>query len=139
MELAFKKQLVQLRKAAGISQDELATKLFVSRQAISKWETGESVPDLIKVSEIAQYFGVSLDELVWGLTSQENVARSKEPVDQACVTSDEQQQQQGRNREEMGATKITNFYEFFERFWWAIFPIGGFLSWFIPRIIEAFK
>lgn len=49
MKLIFSQQLVKLRKEKHFSQDELAEKLFISRQAISKWERGEVTPDLAKI------------------------------------------------------------------------------------------
>ena len=52
------------RKKAGLSQDALAERLGVSRQAISKWETGESVPDTGKLLPLANALGVSLDWLL---------------------------------------------------------------------------
>lgn len=60
----FKDNLLSLRKLNNMSQEELAEKLDVSRQTLSKWETGESVPDIDKCMSISQIFDVSLDELV---------------------------------------------------------------------------
>lgn len=53
-----------LRKKAGLSQEELAEKLDVSRQAVSKWELGAAVPTADKLLEISDLFGVSLDHLM---------------------------------------------------------------------------
>lgn len=55
-----------LRSAAGLSQEQLAERLDVSRQAISKWELGASAPDLDKLILLGNLFGVSLDQLVKG-------------------------------------------------------------------------
>ena len=52
------------RKKAGYSQEEMAEKLGVSRQAVSKWETGEAVPELAKFTAIAKLFNVSTDWLL---------------------------------------------------------------------------
>lgn len=60
-------QICRLRTAAGMSQEELASLLEVSRQSVSKWETGASVPDVEKLIKLAQLFGVTLDELVTGV------------------------------------------------------------------------
>jgi transcriptional regulator with XRE-family HTH domain len=54
----------QLRKGKGLSQEELAGQLTVSRQAISKWELGESVPDTENVVQLSKLFGVSADYLL---------------------------------------------------------------------------
>jgi len=56
--------LVALGKLNNISQEELAEKINVSRQTISKYETGESIPDIEKTAAIANVYGVSIDELV---------------------------------------------------------------------------
>ena len=60
----FHSNLIQLRKLNGLSQEELAEKLGVSRQTLSKWETGDSLPDIEKCRVLADVFGVTMDELV---------------------------------------------------------------------------
>ena len=60
----FRDNLIQLRRMGGLSQEALAEKLEVSRQTLSKWETGESVPDIEKCRRLADIFGVTLDNLV---------------------------------------------------------------------------
>lgn len=62
--MEFCEKLQNLRKGAGMTQLELAEKLMVSRQAISKWETGNAIPDLENIIPICDLFGVSLDYLV---------------------------------------------------------------------------
>lgn len=57
-------KILSLRTARGMSQDDLAEKLEVSRQSVSKWETGQSTPDLDKIIRLADLFGVGVDELV---------------------------------------------------------------------------
>ncbi len=57
-------KILTLRKKLGWSQDELAEKLSVSRQSVSKWETGDSVPESAKLPEIAKIFSVSTDYLL---------------------------------------------------------------------------
>lgn len=59
----FKDNLVQLRKYHRFTQEDLAEKLGVTRQALAKWEAGETVPDLDKCKTLADIFGVSLDDL----------------------------------------------------------------------------
>lgn len=59
-------EICRLRSAAGMSQEELAARLEVSRQSVSKWETGASIPDVEKLIKMAELFGVTLDELVTG-------------------------------------------------------------------------
>lgn len=64
MQLA--ETICALRAGAGMSQSELAERLGVSRQSVSKWETGAAVPDLDKLVKLAALFQVSLDRLVTG-------------------------------------------------------------------------
>lgn len=61
MDFSIKLQL--LRKKAGLTQDELALKLGVSRQAISKWEIGDAFPDLCKLADLCELFSLSIDAL----------------------------------------------------------------------------
>lgn len=56
--------LQKFRKSKGLSQEELAEKCDISRQAIAKWESGESVPTIDKLIFLADFYKVSLDELV---------------------------------------------------------------------------
>ena len=60
----FSEKLYRLRKQSGLSQEELAEKLEVSRQAVSKWESGASMPESGKLPAISAFFGVSLDYLL---------------------------------------------------------------------------
>ena len=64
-------QIYELRTKKGLSQGELAEALDVSRQSVSKWETGSSVPELDKLIKLSQLFGVTLDELVLDKTPEE--------------------------------------------------------------------
>lgn len=57
-------KILLLRKREGISQEELANQLNTSRQAISKWETGQSTPDLDKIVALSKYFSVTTDYLL---------------------------------------------------------------------------
>ncbi len=56
--------LFQARKEAGLSQEQVAEKLGVSRQTISKWETNETIPDIFQAKKLAVIYDVSLDKLV---------------------------------------------------------------------------
>lgn len=57
-------RIYTLRRKMGLSQEQLAEKIGVSRQAISKWEVGQSVPELEKMKALCECFGISMDELV---------------------------------------------------------------------------
>lgn len=78
--MRLQENLVRLRKQKGYSQEELAYLLGISRQSVSKWESGSSIPELERLIEIADLFKVSLDELVKG----------EKAVEQGFVVSDEQ-------------------------------------------------
>lgn len=60
----FKDNLIALRKINNLSQEELADRIGVTRQTLSKYETGESLPDIDKCMALANVFEVSLDDLV---------------------------------------------------------------------------
>ena len=62
--MSLSEKILSLRTGLGLSQEELAEQLAVSRQSVSKWETGQSVPDLDKLIKLADLFGISVDELV---------------------------------------------------------------------------
>lgn len=57
-------RIAQLRRAAGLSQEQLAEALEVSRQAVSKWETGQALPDIDRIGRLCALFSVSADELL---------------------------------------------------------------------------
>ncbi len=59
----FRDNLVQMRKLRRLTQEDIAEKVGVTRQAVAKWEAGETVPDLDKCKMLAEILGVSLDDL----------------------------------------------------------------------------
>ena len=66
MNIETAKRLFEYRKANGFSQEELAEKIGVSRQAISKWERSESSPDTDNLIALANLYGITIDELLNG-------------------------------------------------------------------------
>ena len=62
--MEFSEKLQELRKKKNLTQEELANALFVSRTAISKWESGRGYPSIDSLKEISRYFCVSIDELI---------------------------------------------------------------------------
>ncbi|HFI0644778.1 TPA: helix-turn-helix domain-containing protein [Streptococcus suis] len=66
-------QIKKLRIGQNLSQDDLAEKLYISRQAVSKWENGEATPDIDKLVQLAEFFGVSLDYLVLGKEPEKEI------------------------------------------------------------------
>lgn len=75
MNIEIANRLVQLRKEKGLSQEELADKLGLSRQAVSKWERAEASPDTDNLICLAKIYGVSLDDLLNTDESPENIAK----------------------------------------------------------------
>lgn len=79
--MEFCEKLQALRKQKGLTQEELAEVLFVSRTAISKWESGRGYPNIDSLKAISKYFGKTIDELLSGdelLTLAEEDTRHKE-------------------------------------------------------------
>ena len=64
--MEFNKKLQEMRKQRGITQEELAEALYVSRTAVSKWESGRGYPSIESLKAIARFFGVTVDELLSG-------------------------------------------------------------------------
>ena len=62
--MMFAENLVALRKVHAMSQEELAERIGVSRQTLSKYETGESLPDIEKCKALADVFGITVDDLI---------------------------------------------------------------------------
>lgn len=69
--MKFNEKLSTLRKKQGLSQEELGMELQVSRQTISKWESGQSYPDFQKLVLLSDYFAMTLDELVRDIDVQD--------------------------------------------------------------------
>lgn len=78
MNLETANRLISLRKRMGLSQEDLAYRLGVSRQAVSKWERGESSPDVDNAIMLGRIYGVSLDEL-FGVKQEYEIELDREP------------------------------------------------------------
>ena len=73
--MEFNEKLQQLRKREGLTQEELAEALFVSRTAVSKWESGRGYPNIDSLKEISRFFSVKIDDLICSeeiITAAEN-------------------------------------------------------------------
>ena len=77
--MEFHEKLQAFRKQKGLTQEELASALFVSRTAISKWESGRGYPSIDSLKAIAAFFGVTIDEL---LSGSELIAAAEEATKQ---------------------------------------------------------
>ncbi|WP_407886405.1 helix-turn-helix domain-containing protein [Levilactobacillus sp. N40-8-2] len=113
----FPDQLKQLRKDHHTTQDDLATKLFVTRQAISKWESGDSTPDLNNLIKLTDIFNVSLDTLVFG-------AEGEPKVDTSEFVFDPKHNRYVRRFGKM------NFWDFLSGYWWAVLAVAFVLGFF---------
>ena len=71
----FHEKLQELRKTKGLTQEELAKELYVSRTAISKWESGKGYPNIDSLKEISKFFSVTIDEL---LSSEELITAAED-------------------------------------------------------------
>ena len=78
MTLETANRLYELRKKHNLSQEELAEKLGVSRQAVSKWERSEASPDTDNLIALAKIYDLSLDELIYG--EKEEKEKSEEEI-----------------------------------------------------------
>ena len=76
--MTFGEKLLKLRKQNGLSQEELASQLTVSRQAISRWEMGSSMPDVENVTQLSKLFGVSYEYLLNDEYENENQEKEYE-------------------------------------------------------------
>ncbi|MEE3299526.1 MAG: helix-turn-helix transcriptional regulator, partial [Candidatus Enteromonas sp.] len=77
MNIEIANRLVQMRKKMGLSQEQLADKLGLSRQAVSKWERAEASPDTDNLICLAKLYGVSLDELLSTEDSEETIVEEQ--------------------------------------------------------------
>lgn len=80
-------KILDLRKKAGLSQEEVADKLGVSRQTVSKWETNQTVPELNKVKLLSQLYNVSYDYLISTYNTSDDITSIELVVDEIDWTS----------------------------------------------------
>ena len=78
--MKFNEKLIQLRKKEGLSQEELGYRLNVTRQTVSKWELGQTTPEMDKLIELSKIFNISVDELI---------NEESEPITQATKIEDQ--------------------------------------------------
>ena len=88
--MIFADKLIDLRKKNGWSQEELAEKLNVSRQAVSKWEGAQSVPDMSRIIQLSELFGVSTDYLLKDHLEQSEPAQESDEAGSSRIVSMEE-------------------------------------------------
>ncbi len=77
-------KIIELRKKSGWSQEQLASELGISRQSVSKWESGMSIPDIDKIIKMSALFGVSTDYLLKDELENETKSETSETDEQEC-------------------------------------------------------
>ena len=92
--MEFNEKLQELRKQRGLTQEELAQSLYVSRTAISKWESGRGYPNIDSLKAIAKFFGVTIDELLSGdelltIAEEDNKQKGNFPYHSTCFFAEE--------------------------------------------------
>lgn len=83
--MTFGEAIKAKREALGLTQQELAEKLFVSRQTVCRWENGSRCPDLIMSKKISMVLGISMDEMVPGEDLTSYVPPRESGIDISCV------------------------------------------------------
>ncbi len=89
MTIETANRLYELRKKQGLSQEELAEKLGVSRQAVSKWERSEASPDTDNLIALAKIYGLSLDELIYGEKAETEQKADEKPEEENSTETDD--------------------------------------------------
>lgn len=127
----FQQNLIKLRKQSQLSQSDLAEQLNISRQSISKWENGETTPDLTSLVKLAEILHVDLDELVLNKHPQPETG-IKSSIKQALVQDDADKDWHENHRwRQWYYRPITNGWEFMARYYWIVLAILGMIGWMI--------
>lgn len=101
MNIETANRLYEYRKNMGLSQEELASKIGVSRQAVSKWERAEASPDTDNLIELSKVYGVTLDEMLRGTPESDNEQPQQEAAAQEQPAEDPAQENPGENKEKV--------------------------------------
>ena len=83
--MTFGQSIKAKREQLGLTQQDLADKLFVSRQTVCRWENGSRCPDLVMAKKISMVLGISLDEIIPGEVVQDYTPPKEPPLDISCV------------------------------------------------------
>ncbi len=109
--MSFSENLYYLRKREGVSQEELAEELGVSRQAVSKWETGDAYPETEKIIMLCDRYGVTMDALMRGDVKEQGADKAAEDQDPDAAEPDRSvyfsvsvKKEDGDDDEEEGST-----------------------------------
>ena len=108
--MRFEEKIINLRKQKGLSQEELAEQLGVSRQAVSRWELGQTLPDIPNLVQLCELFGVSADYLVKEEASKRNSADAEEnPEEEKQKTKALARIAKERAKQQQAARNFYNF------------------------------
>lgn len=94
----FSEKLMKLRRQEGMSQEQLADRMDVTRQSVSKWESGSAMPELGKLTALSELFGVSLDYLVKDYIEEREMAKPALDNDTAARLEEKVDALANRNR-----------------------------------------
>lgn len=108
--------ILKLRTQKGLSQDELAEKVFVTRQAVSRWENGDTVPNTETLKLLSKLFDVSINTLL-GSPRTLICQCCGMPLDDSSISKEPS----GEFNEEYGATRMENSHTQALRAWWIFF------------------
>ncbi|ETJ00275.1 MAG: hypothetical protein Q611_LSC00108G0001 [Leuconostoc sp. DORA_2] len=131
MTILLPTQLKRMRTERGLSQEDIANQLFVSRQAISRWESGDATPDLTNLVKLAEILETSLDSLVLGTVQQEETSVDVDKIDKHEFMFDPRTGKYIRRR--------MNFWQFLASYWWIFLILGGFLSSLLLDMLKLLK
>ncbi|MGT2682549.1 helix-turn-helix domain-containing protein [Streptococcus porci] len=129
----FAEQLKKFRQEKNISQEELAKQLFISRQAISKWENGDATPDLGNLVKLSEIFKISLDELVKG----EQFVIVEEDDDNLHLLKGREYVMNPETGKYEKRDGLAIFIDLISEYWWLIFFVPLFVMW-IKILIDLF-
>lgn len=110
MNIEIANRLVQLRKANGLSQEELAAKIGISRQAVSKWERAEASPDTDNLILLSRLYGVSLDSL---LATEDEVVSGENSAAESVLNAETSAQPNGGKQKCHISPKAAHFWKAF--------------------------
>lgn len=127
-------QIRVLRTDKNLSQDELAEKLYISRQAVSKWENGDATPDLDNLVKLSEIFTVSLDELVNG---KKSVPTKEEDDDNLHLLKGREYVMNPETGKYEKRDGLAIFIDLISEYWWLIFFVPLFVMW-IRILIDLF-
>ncbi len=111
MNIELANRLKIFRQNAGLSQEELAVKLNISRQAVSKWERGEASPDIENLVVLSRLYNVTVDELLTGESSQDGKDERKNSGESRDERQNEKNEQTCENGEPQGEYENTESCE----------------------------